>query len=63
VAALEDFVQASRHPLGVVAIVVPIVAIVFVRRFLLRFSPLPRLRAVFLERLSLEILLLFLFLF
>ena len=61
--ALEDFVEASRYPLGVVAIVVPVVAIVFIRRFLLRFFPLPRLRVAFLERLSLEILLLFLFLF
>ena len=61
--ALEDFVEASRHPLGVVVIVVTLVAVVFIMRFLLGLPLLPRLRVVFLERLSLEILFLLLLLF
>ena len=60
---LEDFVEMSRHPLGVVAIVATLVAVVFIRRFLLGLPLLPRLRAVFLKRLLLEILFLLLLLF
>jgi len=61
--ALEDFVEASRHPLGVVAIVITVVAVVFIRRFLHGFPPLTRLRVAFLERLPLEVLLLLLLIF
>ena len=61
--ALEDFVEASRHPLGVVVIVVTLVVVVFIMRFLLGLPLMPRLRVVFLERLSLEILFLLLLLF
>jgi hypothetical protein len=61
--ALKDFVEASRHPLRVVAIVITLVAVVFIRRFLLGLPLLPRLRAAFLEHLSLEVLFLLLLLF
>ena len=61
--ALEDLVESSRHPLGVIAIIITIVAIVFIRRFLLGLPLLPRLHAAFLERLSLEVLFLRLLLF
>jgi len=54
---LEDPVEVGRHPLRIVT------AIVLVRRVLLRLPPLPGLRPTCLERLTLEILLLFLFLF
>jgi len=59
---LEDFVETSRHPLGIIAIIIAVVAIVFVRRFLLGLPLLPRLRLAFLERLSLEVLFLLLLL-
>jgi len=57
--ALKDFVKTSRHPLGIVAI---IITVVFIRRFLLGLPLLPRLRAAFLERLSLKVLFLLLLL-
>jgi len=60
---LEDFVKASRHPFGVIAIIITVVAIVFIGRFLLGFPSLPQLRASFLECLPLEVLLLLLLLF
>jgi hypothetical protein len=61
--ALEDSVETSRHPLGVVAIVVALIAVVLIRRFLLGLPLLPRFRTAFLEHLSLEILFLLLLLF
>jgi len=61
--ALEDSVETGRHPLRVVAAVVALVAVVLVGRVLLRLPPLPGLRSTCLQRLSLEILLLFLLLF
>ena len=60
---LEDFVEASRHPLGIVTIIITLVAIVLVRGIFLRLSLLPRLRASFLERLPLKVLFLFFSLF
>jgi len=60
---LKDFFKASRYPLRVIAIIITIVPVVFIERFLLGFPPLPRLRATFLERWSLEVLLLLLLLF
>ena len=61
--ALDDPVEAGRHPLRVVAAVVALTAVILVGRVLLRLSPLPGLRSTCLQRLTLEILLLFLFLF
>ena len=60
--ALEDFVETSRHPLGIVAIIITVVAVVFLKRILLGLPLLPRLRAAFLERLPLEVLFLLLLL-
>jgi hypothetical protein len=39
---LEDPVEARRHPLGVVAIVVAIPTIILTRGFFFRLPPLPR---------------------
>ena len=61
--ALEDPVETGRHPLGVVTAVVALIVVVLVGRVLLRLPPLPGLRPTCLQRLTLEILLLFLFLF
>ena len=36
---LEDFVKTSRHPLGVIAITITVVAVVFIGSFLLGFPP------------------------
>ena len=55
--------MTSRHPLGVIAVVVALVAVILVRRALLTLPLLPRFRSMFLERLLLEILFLLFFLF
>jgi hypothetical protein len=56
--ALEDPVEARRHPLRVVAVVVAIAAIILVGGLFLRLPPLSRLRSAYLQRLALEALLL-----
>jgi len=61
--ALEGPIEAGRHPLRVVAAVVALIAVVLIGRVLLRLPLLPGLRPTCLQRLTLEILLLFLFLF
>jgi len=61
--ALEDSVETGRHPFGVVAAVVALIAVVLIGRFFLRLPPLPGLHSTCLQCLSLEILLLFLLLF
>jgi hypothetical protein len=60
--ALKDPVETSRHPLRIVAAVITIVAVILVGRVLLGLPPLPRFRSTCLQRLSLEILSLFLLL-
>jgi len=40
---LEDPVEARRHPLGVVAIVIAVSAVVLAGGFILRLAPLPGL--------------------
>jgi len=60
---LEDPVKTGRHPLGVVAVVIIIVAVVLIRGLFLRLPPLSRLRSTCLQRLALEILLLLILLF
>jgi len=60
--ALEDPVEMGRHPLGVVAVVVTITAIVLIGGFFLRLPPLPGLRSTSLQHLSHKIFLLFLLL-
>jgi len=40
---LEDPVEARRHPLGVVAVVIAVSAVVLAGGFFLRLAPLPRL--------------------
>jgi len=59
---LEDPVKTGHHPLGVVAVVVTIAAIVLITGLFLRLPPLPGFRSARLQRLALEVLLL-LFLF
>ena len=61
--ALEDPVEARRHPLGVVAVVVTIATLILIWGFFLRLPPLRGFRSARLQRLAIEILLLFLFLF
>jgi len=53
---LQDPVEVSRHPLGVIVVIVIITAIVFIRRVLLGHSLTPRLGSTFLEHLPLEVL-------
>jgi hypothetical protein len=55
--ALHGPIEASRHPIGIIIVVV---AIVFIGGLLLRLPLVPRLGSTFLERLPLEALLLFL---
>jgi hypothetical protein len=43
---LEDPVETRRHPLGVVAVVIAVSAIVFAGGFFLRLSPLPGLSSM-----------------
>ena len=61
--AREDSVETGHHPLRVVAAIIALVATVLVGRILLRLPLLPGLRPTCLQRLSLEILLIFLLLF
>ena len=39
--ALEDSIEMSRHPLGVVVVVIALVAVILVGRVLLGLPPLP----------------------
>ena len=61
--ALEESVEMGRHPLRVVAAVVALVTVVLVGRVFLWLPPPPGLRPTCLQRLSLEIFLVFLLLF
>jgi len=60
---LEDPVKPRRHPLGVVAAVVTVTAVVLIGGFFLRLPPLPGFCSMRLYRLAIEVLLLFLSLF
>jgi len=44
--ALEDPVETRRHPLGVIAVVIAVSAIVFAGGFFLRLPPLPGLSSM-----------------
>jgi len=46
---LEDPVEETRHPLGVVAIVIAVSAVILTGGFFLRLAPLPRLGSTRLE--------------
>ena len=59
---LEDPLETRRHPLGVVAIVIVVSAVILTGGFFLRLPPLPGLGSTRLQRLAVEILLLFLLL-
>ena len=58
---LEDPVETRRLPLGVVAVIITVSAVVLAGGFFLRLPPLPRLGSTRLQRLAVEILLLLLF--
>ena len=55
---LEDPVEARRHPLGVVAAVIAVSAVILIGGFFFRLPPLPGLGSTRLQRLAVEILLL-----
>ena len=59
---LEDLVEARRHPLGVVAVVIAVSAVILTGGFFFRLPPLPGLGSTCLQLLAVEILLLLLFL-
>ena len=59
---LEDPVETRRHPLGVIAIVITVSTVILTGGFFLRLPPLPGLGSTRLQRLAVEILLLFLLL-
>jgi len=63
VRALEDPVETGRHSLGIIAVVTAIAAIVLVGGFFLWLPPLPGHRPMRLQRLTIEVPLLFLLLF
>ena len=60
---LENPIKTGRHPLGVIAVVVTIAAVVLIGGLFLRLLPMSRLRPACLQRLALEILFLLLLLF
>ena len=59
---LEDPVEARRHPLGVVAIVIAVSTVILTGGFFFRLPPLPGFGSTRLQRLAVEILLLLFFL-
>jgi len=59
---LEDSVEARRHPLGVVDVIIAVSTVILTGGFFFRLPPLPRLGSTRLQRLAVEILHLLIFL-